>query len=72
MKTFLDWLSGKKTYLTCLAAGALLFGSWQGWWKLPPEIYAALAALATAFLRAGISKLQGPQTTQNTPNPPGQ
>ncbi len=56
-----QWLQGKKTYLTCLAVGALLFGSWQKWWQLPPEIYAGLAALATAFLRAGIAKVEGSQ-----------
>ena len=56
-----QWLQGRKTYLTCLAVGALLFGSWQKWWQLPPEIYAGLAALATAFLRAGIAKVQGSQ-----------
>ena len=56
-----QWLAGRKTYLTCVAVGVLLFGSWQKWWQLPPEIYAGLAALATAFLRAGIAKAQGPQ-----------
>jgi len=56
-----QWLQGRKTYLTCLAAGVLLFGSWQKWWQLPPEIYAGLAALATAFLRAGIAKVEGSQ-----------
>jgi hypothetical protein len=56
-----QWLQGKKTYLTCLAVGMLLFGSWQKWWQLPPEIYAGLAALATAFLRAGIAKVGGSQ-----------
>ena len=56
-----QWLQGRKTYLTCLAVGVLLFGSWQKWWQLPPEIYAGLAALATAFLRAGIAKVQGSQ-----------
>jgi len=56
-----QWLQGRKTYLTCLTVGVLLFGSWQKWWQLPPEIYAGLAALATAFLRAGIAKAQGSQ-----------
>jgi hypothetical protein len=56
-----QWLQGRKTYLTCLAVGALLFGSWQKWWQLPPEVYAGLAALAMAFLRAGIAKVEGPK-----------
>jgi hypothetical protein len=57
-----QWLQGKKTYLTCLVVGVLLFGSWQKWWQLPPEIYAGLAALATAFLRAGIAKVGASQS----------
>jgi hypothetical protein len=56
MKALLDWLDGKKTYLTCAAGGIALFGSWQGWWKLPPEIYGCLMALALAFLRHGVEK----------------
>ena len=35
-------------------------GSWQKWWQLPPEVYAGLATLAMAFLRAGIAKVEGP------------
>lgn len=56
MKTIVDSIAGYKTYITLAIAGILLFGSWQGWWKMPPEIYGALAALATAFVRAGISR----------------
>lgn len=60
MKVLSQWLQGRKTYLTCLTAGVLLFGSWQRWWQLPAEIYAALLALATAFLRASIPAVPGP------------
>ncbi|MGO8675111.1 MAG: hypothetical protein ACLQVX_04480 [Limisphaerales bacterium] len=56
-----QWLQGRKTYLTCLAVGVLLFGSWQKWWQLPPEIYAGLATLALTFLRAGIAKIESSQ-----------
>ena len=59
MNALQQWCQGRKTYLTCLAVGALLFGSWQKWWQLPPEVYAGLVALATAFLRAGIAKAGG-------------
>ena len=65
------WFEGKKTYLTCLVAGALLFGSWQGWWRLPAEIYAGLATLATACLRAGISRELGRVEVQDTPSTSG-
>ena len=54
--TIQQWFEGRKTYLTCLVVGVLLFGSWQGWWRMPAEVYAGLAALATAFLRAGLSR----------------
>ena len=60
LKAMLDWIDGRKTYLTCAGAGALLFGSWQGWWKLPPEIYGALMALAIACLRHGVEKASPP------------
>lgn len=54
----LQLLSGKKTYLTTVAIVALLFGQWQGWWKIDPAVYTALTAAAIAFLRAGVSKGQ--------------
>ena len=59
MKEIQQWFEGRKTYLTCLVGGGLLFGSWQGWWQLPTEVYAGLAALATAFLRAALSRELG-------------
>jgi hypothetical protein len=59
--TILRYLDGKKTYLTVLAIAVLLFGSWQQWWTIPGEFYAALAALALAFLRSGVAKAAQPQ-----------
>ena len=47
-------LQGKKTYLTAAVIGGLLLAQWKGWVKIPPEIYAALAAAGLAFLRAGV------------------
>lgn len=67
MNTIIQSLNGKKTYLTCTLIGALLFGSWQGWWKIPPEIYAGLATLATAFLRAGLSRALAESQPADTP-----
>ncbi len=71
MNTLQQWFQGRKTYLTCVTVGVLLFGSWQGWWRLPAEIYAGLAALAAAFLRAGIASLQGPPPTGSAGIPAG-
>ncbi len=56
LSTLLQLLSGKKTYLTALATGVLLFGNWQHWWQIPSEVYLALMAAAVAFLRAGVAK----------------
>jgi hypothetical protein len=57
MNALLEFLSGKKTYLTVAAVGILLFGVWQSWWTIPNEVYLALMALALAFLRSGINKV---------------
>ena len=56
MNSLLSFLDGKKTYLISLAALALLFGTWQGWWKMPTEFYEGLAALGLMFLRSGVAK----------------
>ncbi|HYG23368.1 MAG TPA: hypothetical protein VEH04_11345 [Verrucomicrobiae bacterium] len=56
MQNLITLLNGKKTYGTVAAVFGLLFGSWQGWWKVPDEIYAALFALALGFIRAGVNK----------------
>ena len=62
MKALLEFLDGRKTYLICLAAIVLLFGSWQKWWVIPPEIYGGLMAAAVAFLRAGVNKIEAGKT----------
>lgn len=56
MTNLLAFLSGKKTYLTCTLIFGLLFGVWQKWWTVPPEIYAALFSAALVFIRLGVSK----------------
>ena len=58
MQTLLTYLDGKKTYWAAGLILALLFGTWQGWWKFPAEIYEALMAAALIFLRLGVAKLQ--------------
>ncbi|MGB7767438.1 MAG: hypothetical protein WBN22_01095 [Verrucomicrobiia bacterium] len=59
MNALIQVLSGKKTYFTSIAIVALLFGQWQGWWKIDPGVYTALTAAAIAFLRAGVAKGSG-------------
>lgn len=56
LNALLQFVSGKKTYLTSLATGVLLFGDWQHWWQIPDQVYLAMMAAAVAFLRAGIAK----------------
>ena len=65
MNALLQLISGKKTYLTTIAIGALLFGQWQGWWKIDQNVYLAMTAAAIAFLRAGVAK--GPSGSSTSP-----
>jgi len=68
MNALLQFLSGKKTYLTAGVIGVLLFGEWQTWWTIPTDVYGILMAAAIAFLRAGVGK--GPDDTGGpTPAP---
>ena len=62
-------LQGKKTYLTAAVIGGLLLAQWKGWVKIPPEIYAALAAAGLAFLRAGVKTEIGNLGEAPSPNP---
>jgi hypothetical protein len=69
MNQFLELLSGKKTYCAAALIGALLFGNWQGWWKIPPEVYSALMALGLCFLRNGIKSEIAKVGTTSTSSP---
>jgi hypothetical protein len=56
-------LASLKRYSLPVIIGILVFGSWQGWWVIPKEIYAALIALEMGFLRwvsAQVPLNQGP------------
>ena len=66
----LQFLSGKKTYLTSIAIGALLFGQWQNWWKIDQNVYLAMTAAAIAFLRAGVAKGPSDPTASSPPLKP--
>jgi len=68
--TLLQLISGKKTYLTAIAIGVLLFGSWQHWWQIPSEVYLGLMAAAVAFLRSAVAKGPDDPTSTSTPPPP--
>lgn len=63
MNDFVTHLAGKKTHLTTLLIGVLLFGTWQKWWVVPDEIYYGLMGLAITFLRFGVSKSADPDRT---------
>lgn len=55
MGKVLEFLSGKKTYITMLVAFAL--GGLQAvGYPIPEFVYAMLGALGLAFVRAGIAK----------------
>lgn len=58
---WLDKLQGKKTYLTGLTIFILVFGTWQGWWKIDQEIYNGLMAALVVFLRMGVAASSAPK-----------
>jgi hypothetical protein len=61
MKTLLDFLSGKKTYLVAAGAIAYLVGSDLRWWPLNTEVLGIFGSLGLITIRAGIAKTQNPQ-----------
>jgi hypothetical protein len=56
----LEWLKGKKTYITAILAGVFNFGVAVGWWPLDNQVWvsinALLASFGLGFLRAGVNK----------------
>jgi len=75
MNGLLIFLQGKKTYLMAVLIVGLLVGQASGWWKLPPELYAGMCALALAFLRAGVARIDQPEdigSPSPRPSPPGE
>jgi hypothetical protein len=53
----IQWLQGKKTYITAVVAGGLAAAQviWPGF-AVPEWAWLALAALGLGFIRAGIAK----------------
>jgi hypothetical protein len=60
MQTVLDFLNGRKTYITAFLFAVFNFGLSMGWWTAEDQIIlmvnSLLAALGWGFLRAGVSK----------------
>lgn len=58
MRSLLNILDGKKTYLIALIALVLNIGVHQNWWTVDQmnSINAILAAFGLAALRAGVAK----------------
>jgi len=56
-ETLLEWLKGKKTYLT---AGAILLCGILGACgvEVPAYVWAALSAVGLGFLRAGVKRAE--------------
>ena len=56
----LEWLKGKKSYITGLLFGLFNFGVAVGWWPLDNQVWLAinsiLVSMGWGFMRAGISK----------------
>jgi len=60
MQNILNWLNGKKTYITAFLFGVFNFGVAMGWWtpdnQLITTVDALLGSLGLAFLRSGVTK----------------
>ncbi len=55
MTKLLEWLDGKKTYIT-VAATFIIGGLEALGYGIPSWVYALLAALGVGFLRRGVGK----------------
>ena len=51
----IEWLEGKKTYITALLAGLFAAAEVLGY-TVPAGVYVVLSALGFTFLRAGVTK----------------
>jgi hypothetical protein len=63
MSKILEFLQGKKTYITATLFAVFNFGVAIGWWAPDNQIIllvnSLLAALGFGFLRAGVNKSSG-------------
>jgi hypothetical protein len=60
MKTALNWLRGKRTYVLAAVAILYIFGGDQGWWLVSDQVLALLGFGGLAALRAGIGQAKNP------------
>jgi len=60
MQGIIEFLQGKKTYITALLFGVFNFGAAVGWWTPDSTIWITintiLGMLGFGFLRAGVTK----------------
>jgi len=60
MQKILEFLNGKKTYITAALFAIFNFGQEVGWWAFDNQVWQianyVLGALGLAFLRAGVTK----------------
>ena len=57
MQKLLDFMKGKKAYAVAVAAAVLAFCEAMGW-PIPPYVYALLAALGIATIKAGQARTE--------------
>lgn len=60
MNNLVNWLDGKKTYITAFLFAVFNFGASVGWWQLDSAVWEGinyvLAALGFGFMRSGVKK----------------
>jgi hypothetical protein len=60
MENLLNWLSGRKTYITAFLFALFNFGASVGWWTPDSSVWEGinylLGALGFGFLRSGMKK----------------
>lgn len=65
MQNLINFLNGKKTYITAILFGVFNVGVAVGWWTPDNQLIIAInslfATFGFAFLRAGVTKSGSPQ-----------
>ncbi len=60
MKKILEWLKGKKSYITAVLFGVFNLGVSVGWWPVDSATWTAInaffATIGWGFMRAGVAK----------------
>ena len=67
MGAVVDWLKGKKTYITAIAGALAAVGGWLGGeMSIVGMFQSVWAALSVVFIRLGVTK-SGSDTSSNVP-----